>query len=281
MKKEVRTIVYDEELKIEAYSLEGVVQSFPNHFHEYYVIGLIEGGQRLMSCKNREYHLGKGDIVVFNPGDNHCCSQLGDGTLDYCGINIPKETMQKLTKEITGKEDLPIFSKNVICDDEIAGYLHPLHELIMKGSDELEKEEHLVFLVSKLFQKYGIIASSDILRCPKEIETACAFMEAHFDEHICLEQICLCSGLSKSTLLRAFTKSKGVTPYNYLENIRISKAKKLLEQGVMPIDAAMQTGFSDQSHFTNYFMRFIGITPGAYRDIFMEKNRREDWKDEK
>lgn len=57
-----------------------------------------------------------------------------------------------------------------------------------------------------------------------------------------------------------------------METIRINEAKKLLEKGITPIVAAMQTGFSDQSHFTNYFNRFIGLTPGIYRDIFQNKN---------
>ena len=35
------------------------------------------------------------------------------------------------------------------------------------------------------------------------------------------------------------------------QNIRIGEAKKLLEQGLPPVEAALQTGFSDQSHFTN------------------------------
>ena len=54
-------------------------------------------------------------------------------------------------------------------------------------------------------------------------------------------------------------------------------AKKLLEQGSSLVEAAMRTGFSDQSHFTNYFSRFIGLSPGAYRDIFL---KREDEKGE-
>lgn len=101
-------------------------------------------------------------------------------------------------------------------------------------------------------------------------------MEQHFADRIYLDQICRHAGLSRSTLLRAFTKSKGITPYSYLENIRIGKAKKLLEKGVPPMEAAMQTGFSDQSHFTNYFSRFIGLTPGFYRDIFSERDSREE-----
>ena len=49
------------------------------------------------------------------------------------------------------------------------------------------------------------------------------------------------------------------------------RAKALLEQGVPPIEAAARTGFSDQSHFTNYFSRFIGLAPGVYREIFLDK----------
>lgn len=62
MKKEVRTVVYDDELHIEAYRFEGIVQPFPNHFHEYYVIGFMEDGKRVLSCKSQEYRF---DLPLF------------------------------------------------------------------------------------------------------------------------------------------------------------------------------------------------------------------------
>ena len=277
MKKETKTAVYDDELRIEAFRFEGITQPFPNHFHEYYVIGFIENGQRVLSCQNQEYSLKKGNILLLNPGDNHACVQSDDGTLDYRGFNISKEVMLDLAKEVTGRRELPVFSKTVIFDEDATCYLSLLHELVMKGSCEFGKEENLLLLISLLIQRYGQPSHRCIPECREEIEKACDFMEEHFADRIYLEQICRYTGLSKSTLLRTFTKSKGVTPYSYLENIRIGKAKKLLEQGVPPIEAAMQTGFSDQSHFTNYFNRFIGLSPGFYRDIFLEK---EDMKEE-
>ncbi|MGL6199391.1 MAG: AraC family ligand binding domain-containing protein [Lachnospiraceae bacterium] len=272
MKKEIRTIVYDDELRIEAYRLEGIVQPFPNHFHEFYVIGFVENGERCLSCKNQEYILKPGDVVLFNPGDNHACSQSDGGTLDYRGINIPQDTMLNLAKEVTGKQALPGFSQNVINDSEATCYLRPLHDMVMNGSCEFEKEENLLLLLSLLIQKYGQPFESCVPECRDEIEEACGFIEQHYTERINLDQICHHVGLSKSTLLRAFTKSKCVTPYRYLETIRIGAAKKLLEQGITPVEAALQTGFSDQSHFTNYFNRFIGLAPGVYRDIFINKN---------
>ena len=276
MKKETRTVVYDDELRLESYRFEGTQQPFPNHFHEYYVIGFVESGERCLSCKNNEYAIQKGNVLLFNPGDNHACVQNDGGTLDYQGFNISKEVMLDLTEEVTGKRELPGFSENVIFDEEVICYLHPLHEMVMKGLCDFGKEENLLLLISMLIQRYGQPFENCIPECREEIEKACRFMEQHFAERIYLDQICRYAGLSKSTLLRAFTKSKGVTPYSYLENIRIGEAKKLLEQGFPPIEAALRTGFSDQSHFTNYFNRFIGLSPGVYREIFLAKSSGED-----
>ncbi len=184
MKKEVRTVVYDDELRIEAYRFEGIVQPFPNHFHEYYVIGFVEDGRRVLSCRNREYSIERGSVILFNPGDNHACVQSDGGTFDYRGFNISKSTMLDLAKEVTGREELPVFSKNVIYDDELTCYLRPLHQMVMNGTPDFGKEERLLFLISALIQDCGKPAPSCVPECPKEIEKACEFIRQHFNERI-------------------------------------------------------------------------------------------------
>ncbi len=271
MQKETRTVVYDDDLRVEAYRFEGIVRPFPNHFHEHYVIGFVEDGERRLSCKNREYAIKPGNIVIFNPGDNHACVQSDEGTFDYRGFNISKAVMLDLAEEVTGRRELPGFSENVLFDAEIACCLRALHDMVMSGAADFGREEGLLLLVSALIQNYGQPFESCLPECRSEIERACEFMAEHFSERICLDGICRYAGLSKSTLLRAFTKSKGVTPYRYLEMIRVNQAKKLLGEGVLPVEAAVRTGFSDQSHFTNYFNSFIGLAPGAYREIFLDK----------
>ena len=49
--QEQRHVHYDRDLELEAYQLSGIVQKFPNHFHECYVIGFVEGGKRHLWCK--------------------------------------------------------------------------------------------------------------------------------------------------------------------------------------------------------------------------------------
>lgn len=268
MKNKTRAAVYDEELQLEACRFRGVAQPFPNHFHEHYVLGLVEEGRRTLHCKNREYTIGQGSILLFNPGDTHACVQSDGGVLDYRSLNLPQETMLAVAADVTGRRELPGFSQNVVQDEELACWLRTLHEQVMRQDTGFGKEENLLLLVSALMQRYGQPFAACVPECPQEITRACAYMQAHYREKLSLDAISRCAGLSKSTLLRVFTKAKGITPYRYLETLRINAAKDLLAGGAQPLDAAMQTGFADQSHFTNYFSSYIGLAPGAYREIF-------------
>ena len=55
-----------------------------------------------------------------------------------------------------------------------------------------------------------------------------------------------------------------MTPHAYHLQLRIERAKVLLRNGWAPAEAALETGFADQSHFANTFRRFVGATPRQY-----------------
>ncbi|CCL13431.1 AraC family transcriptional regulator [Clostridioides difficile] len=270
MRQEERTVCFDRELKIEAYTFKGIMQKFPNHFHEHYVIGFIEKGQRYLSCKNKEYTTSTGDLLLFNPFDSHTCEQIDDKVLDYRCINIKPEIMKKTVFEITGKNYLPKFNQPVIFRSELVPLLQELHYIIMEEELDFKKEELFFFLIEQLIEEHTEPnLQSNLENTNIEIQAVCDYLENNYAEHIVLDELSTIAGMNKYSLLRNFTKLKGITPYRYLENIRVNKAKKLLEKGVEPIDAAIQTGFVDQSHFTNFFKNFIGLTPKQYQNIFI------------
>ncbi|CCL48484.1 AraC family ligand binding domain-containing protein [Clostridioides difficile] len=270
MRQEERTVCFDRELKIEAYRFKGIMQKFPNHFHEHYVIGFIEKGQRYLSCKNKEYTTSTGDLLLFNPFDSHTCEQIDDKVLDYRCINIKPEIMKKTVFEITGKNYLPKFNQPVIFRSELVPLLQELHYIIMEEELDFKKEELFFFLIEQLIEEHTEPnLQSNLENTNIEIQAVCDYLENNYAEHIILDELSTIAGMNKYSLLRNFTKLKGITPYRCLENIRVNKAKKLLEKGVEPIDAAIQTGFVDQSHFTNFFKNFIGLTPKQYQNIFI------------
>lgn len=262
-----KTICYDQDLGIEVYSFTGVSQNFPNHFHDYYVVGLIEEGQRTMVVNNQSYRLEPGDLLTFNPYDNHSCEGIDGSRLTYHCLNLKKDIFQPFTGT-----DLPKFLAPMQAQTELAEDFRQLHQLIMQEGDKEEKETLFILLIEELLQNYTQEIQSEASVTPEPVAVICEYLEAHYDQKITLDQLCQIVHLNKHSLVRQFTREKGITPYRYLETFRIVKAKELLEQGCSLIETADRTGFYDQSHFTNYFSRFIGLTPNQYRSIFAKGN---------
>jgi AraC-like DNA-binding protein/mannose-6-phosphate isomerase-like protein (cupin superfamily) len=277
MANDIRTVCYDRDLKIEAYRFAGIMQKFPNHFHEYYVVGFIEDGRRRLICNNQEQVIGPGDVVIFNPMDTHTCEQADARPLDYRCLNIGPEAMQNAAFEITGGADLPRFSRNVLYHSDLADSLRELHLMIMAGEPGFEKEELFLLLIEQLLEEDADSRTPPLPQEPSlEIRAACDYLETNYSAAVTLDALSELTGLSKYRLIRTFTRQKGISPYRYLETVRIGMAKKLLEQGVSPAETAFRTGFSDQSHFSNFFKQFIGLTPRQYLKIFLnEPERRE------
>ena len=275
-KSELRTARYDPELMVEAYQFQGVMQAFPNHFHEHYVIGFIERGRRNLKVRASCHLTAPGDLLLFNPGENHACEAHDDQPLDYRCINIEPAVMARAVREIFASECLPEFTQPVVFHCEFIDELRELHAMILRGERGVRKEERFYFLLEQLLREYAQAGGREQPAEPRaEVKAVCEYLNAHAAEQISLDSLGAIAGLSKYHLLRAFTKEMGITPYSYLETIRIDRAKALLRQGTSPADAALNAGFSDQSHFSNAFKRFIGLTPGQYRRVFAE-NHTED-----
>lgn len=272
---ENRKACFDDDLKIEAHQFEGIMQKFPNHFHEYYVIGFVKEGHRLLTCKNKQYTINKNDLVLFNPYDNHTCEQTDSRALDWRSINIKKEIMLKIVEEITGQAILPIFNQTIVLQSDIVSTLSDLHKMIMDKNVDLIKEETFYFLIEQLISEYTKTSQEKLIQISPEIQLACDYMNDNYIDLITLNDLSIVSGFNKYILLRNFTKQLGITPYQYLSTIRVNKAKNLLEAGITPIEVATLTGFSDQSHFSKFFKNFIGLTPKSYQNIVCSKKDRD------
>lgn len=75
--------------------------------------------------------------------------------------------------------------------------------------------------------------------------------------------------LEERTFLRRFRKATGMTTTEYLQRLRVGRARRMLQTTVDPIDAvAWKVGYSDPSAFRKVFTRIVGLTPGEYRQRF-------------
>nr|WP_302795478.1 helix-turn-helix domain-containing protein [Shinella daejeonensis] len=86
---------------------------------------------------------------------------------------------------------------------------------------------------------------------------------------ISLETLATRAGLERRTFLRRFRKATGMTTSEYGQRLRVSRACELLQfSGLTVEQIAWETGYGDPGSFRKIFARFIGLTPGEYRQRF-------------
>jgi transcriptional regulator GlxA family with amidase domain len=84
-----------------------------------------------------------------------------------------------------------------------------------------------------------------------------------------LKQVVAHAGIPERTLKRRFKMATGTTLIDYLQNLRVEAAKRLLESGHIPVDdISVEVGYEDASFFRRLFKRRTGLTPSQYRRMF-------------
>jgi AraC family transcriptional regulator len=101
---------------------------------------------------------------------------------------------------------------------------------------------------------------------PWQVRRAEEILCANLDGRVALKEVAQECRLSVSHFSRAFRRSVGVAPHNWLLTRRVELAKeKLRDDRLSLMDVALACGFADQSHFTRVFTRMVGVSPGAWR----------------
>jgi len=92
------------------------------------------------------------------------------------------------------------------------------------------------------------------------------YVDAHLDEDVRLSELAHIAGVSNLHFPKAFQRSTGVSPYRFVMEQRVGRARQLLAETDDPIaQVAYAVGFSSQSHLTTVFKSLVGATPGAFR----------------
>lgn len=100
----------------------------------------------------------------------------------------------------------------------------------------------------------------------KYVKRALLYLSDHFEQDIKINKIAGEIGISASYLQRLFKEQTGKTLVDKLNELRIEKAKILLETSRLPIiDIAVSVGFNNRQHFTYTFLKLTGSSPATYR----------------
>jgi len=224
---------------------------FKKHFHTTFSIGYIISGAYEIEIENKKLIIPQGKIKVINPYEVHVAS----GEWEYINIMPDIEEIKKLSIDIANKEEIRF--ENLIDDTKALIYLTRL----LESKEELQKDENLTLFLSQLIKYHTKTVYKEF---SANIKPSIEFMRENFLKDITLEEIARASSLSKYHFIRIFSKNLGITPYNYLLNLRLEYARSLMQTLPSSI-AALEANFSDQSHFIKTFKKHFGFTPITHR----------------
>ncbi|SMD13071.1 AraC family transcriptional regulator [Sporomusa malonica] len=253
---------------LELYRTSSVARSVPRHIHCVFSLSVGEAGVGLHETKLGKYYITPGSIVVVNADTTHSSSVPSGYTYSSRSIRIDTVLLGSLMQEISGqKHDILALKQPVIYNQMLAQQILGLHTLLAGSASRLEKECLLLDTLAKLYTHYSCEGIKPVTmgdeRTP--VSRVCEYLQDCFNENVSLDQLASIAGLSAFHLAHVFTKEIGVPPHTYQLQVRLKKATDLLAYGKPLVEAALETGFCDQSHFQKAFKKKFGISPGQYK----------------
>lgn len=224
---------------IELVSCERSAISYPMHNHvSVYTLGLVLDGAVELATDKGSHIYQKNESFVVLPYTPHRLSARPCYTLLSLCIRA------ELLSALKSQRGIPA----------IADFLHD-------SLNQPAVEEDMLKALS------GLILISGMMPVQKEtaVSKIRAQLERHPEARYSLEDMAAAAFLGKYEFIRVFKHETGLTPHQFQLQNRIRKAQRLLEGSASITEAALATGFCDQSHFTRYFERIVGLTPGEYR----------------
>lgn len=240
------------------------------HSHTTVSIGLIVSGQAVIEVANEKISINQGDIVMFNPGQAHACNPLENKQWAYHMLYFDQAWWQQTVKELTAENISANFQSAVITAPKLCKELSKINEGLFEsitGSNFDDFELQLIIWINRFLSELepAEIAAKERGTPPEWIEHVKHFLEENVAQVVKLKSLCEISQQPMTQLIRRFKFHCGLTPYAYLQNHRINKAKEMLAKGAVIADVALELGFADQSHLHRLFKRLVACTPKRYQ----------------
>lgn len=242
---------------------------FAPHFHDEMVIAVTErGGSEFRSRGVCEY-AEPGTILAFNPGEPHSGRMRYSERWRYRAFYLSDRALARFADDLEVKpEALPHFLTNKLADEQLCRRLLLLHEMAEAGGAILQKQSELLTTLANLFVTHGTPAPK-LRRLGNEksrISQVLHYLADNYERNITLNELSRLSGLSTFHLIRSFNKLIGLSPHAFLIQLRVRRAREMLETGVPLAQVAAAVGLYDQSALNRHFKRIYGVTPGQYAD---------------
>jgi AraC-like DNA-binding protein len=260
------------------------------HAHEYFQICYVMKGTCVHDVNGKKATLIKGDLFSIPPNYEHRMELLDDKEAEIVHIDFMPYLLDHSLQGLTNIESFINFAfiqPFVALNDRLLPKLNLTYSgqretemLIAEMIQELEhKKDGYTLIIKANLQKLLVIAGREytgfleqssenqyIHANRRHFEKAVIFIEQRYMDEIKLQDVAAQAAMSPTYFSTMFKLLKGKSFVEYVNDIRLREAMKLLKQTDESVEEiSYRIGFNHLTHFHRMFKKITGLTPAEYR----------------
>lgn len=211
-----------------------------------------------------------GDAMIFRNFEKYTSVFYTDSHVDYFQIDLPREFFEAV--EVPAFFDPHRGSGHMVTPDRervglLTQILRQLEQWILA-----EEEGLTAFAYGSILQILSLLAGAKeegkeltAARIPAKLRAAVEYIHSNFTTLSGMEEVAAYCGISGTYLARMFRGFFHCTPNEYLNRLRLSRAKYLLGKGSTLTEACYRSGFNNYTYFISKFRKVTGVTPAKFK----------------
>ena len=242
----------------EVFHARFIDHAYPAHTHDTWTLFIVDDGGVQYDLDRHSRRADRSMVSVLPPGIVH------DGR-PATSHGFTKRVLYLETSVLGEQLRGAAVDEPVIRDATLRARISAIHEILGCVDDALEAETRLAFIAERVRLSLGDAPRRhDEVRMSDLAEELRSLLDARLFERVTLAETAGVLGVSAAHVARSFTGTFGIAPHAYQVGRRIDVSRRRLLDGEPVAQVAADVGFYDQAHFSRFFKRHVGISPGRY-----------------
>ena len=273
-----RYLMMESDIKSLSFQLESITKSKYDsdwhstlHTHPFTELFYVVDGKGEFNIQGQRFPLKANDFVIINPQVEHTELSSPDEPLEYIVLGINGLSFSNLTPVSEGGHPFSFFNLR----DEQKDILRYLNAMVQEATSQQMSYELVchnlleILLIKILRHQHFDLEVGKQSKATKDISFIKHYLETYYHESIQLEDLASMTHLSRFYISHSFKKEIGMSPMEYLIDIRIKESKILLRTTNYSISQVADiVGFTTPTYFSKQFRKSTGISPTDYREQF-------------
>lgn len=241
------------------------------HYHNYYELFVVIRGTLLHIANNTKQQLSQGDMLFIRDFDIHNYQNITKEGFTFLNIAFTKETLDSLNaylgdafpKDILLSEKMP---PHIRLTENDTQKLFNSATTINAISDANLRKLNMRVLLADIFTKYFMNTTEKPSDIPLWLEMMYEKMKKTQNFTGGIEKMCEISGRTREHIARSMKKHYGISPLEYINELKLNYAANLLMSSNLSIaEICFECGFQNLSWFYSLFNDKYGMTPSKYK----------------